>query len=195
MPRSITLLETDKKTGSWIGDINGINQITLDTAFEEDSQSYNLETTKVGRLFKITFSYTDGYEKTHSNQTIVHEPTSKMAIVIGGNSIESNLTTTIINTFTVKSSVFSNIFSTLYTQSNIDSMYSLLTFVMESFLSVYNIRFYTKDRTVSIFYCYEHKVAGVAPIKFAKIGGVNVEKIRSIAGRTQISGTADVVYA
>lgn len=182
MPRTATLTESDNGAGTWtVATINVENYSQLQNAV--DSQVQNLNTCVVGLIYRVK-SVVDWKRSVDKAVTGYHK------LMIGG--INYSLTYACTTSYVTKTMDSGNFKATRrFTQANLDEM----TFSEQRYATTTPARVYTTNRTHSVQYCYEHKLGGLAPMKFNKIGGLDIGKVWKVGGRSQISGTADIVYS
>ena len=186
MPRTATLTESGNKNSVWtVMTINVVNYMAY-VGISDYTQQQDLNTVKVGLVFRVR-------DSTDWSGAIANKAYGTSSIVIGADTYaiaEYTLTTSYV-TKTMDSGNFKA--TKRYTQSDVDAMYyqerAHNTAVKLSYVD------YTANRVHTVEYCYEHKVGGLAPMKFNVMGGLSIGKVWKIGGRSQISGTADIVYS
>lgn len=184
MPRAHVLTESGNKNTGWTTrTVNAENSTSIPggSPAPTRTQQQDLNTCKVGRIWKLAQSM----QWKASAVTDVH---CMGKFVINGTSYDQ-ASYTCTTSYVTKTNT-ANTYATLYTQAHLDAMY------IEEWGENNNTKtartIYATSRSLTVTFTFEHKVAGLAPLNFAKIGGLVINKLWKIGGRSQISGTSDV---
>jgi len=186
MPRTATLTESGNKNTVWYKrTINGVNKNVLSTKNISDlTQQHDLNTISPIGVIQRVKTIVDWRAYSYRSRDKAYQ-----SLVIGGDTyiIAGFTPNTSYRTYTMDSGNFKA--TKRYTQANLDAMYFQERLDKNYIVSNYCL---TQNRTHTVEYCYEHMMGGLSPMKFSKIGGLDITKVWKIGGRSQISGDGDV---
>lgn len=197
MPRTATLTETGNKNAVWsTRTINATNSHSTVNSTHDVTQQQELDIVKVGLVFRLRTTAT-------WTKNLASGCYATANLIINADTYSSGeiqpAQTPSMTTLSIDSGNFKA--TKRYTQAHVDAMYfsersrRTLKSGTGGVSSGVVILGVGTPRTHKIEYCYEHQVGGLAPIKFNKLGGLDIGKVWKIGGRSQISGTADLVYS
>lgn len=188
MPRYYDLIENSLKINSgWdSAQVDGICDTGLSyTDINGYAEFYPTASCKVGFIsgFKISAFKTNlsGYFAATSKNTI--------KIIINSEIMALANTPRDNNDMYFENEQTPTFWALRYSQEHFNNCYTRVEFKLGGIFGNQNTNY---DRLWRIYFNYEHKISNIIPQKLRNIGGVSFLKVKSIGGRSQISGDGDV---